>query len=133
MFTRIGYYILERKAMAEKIPDNAKVLSIVEFLRKASKRDIEGRIFVYGLDEVARIWHDTPNFSRYLRDKLRYLASIIFTKGCIITFIVEGKIIGEAKPMIKQHDIEIDLISIFGADRLEKLRDSCFYSPPNIP
>jgi len=133
MFTRIGYYILERKAMTEKIPDNAKVLSIVEFLRKASKRDIAGRTFVYGIDEAARIWQDTPSFARYLRDKLRYLASTIFTQGCIITFIVEGKIIGEAKPMIKQRDVEIDLVSIFGADRLEKLRDACFYSPPNIP
>jgi len=130
MFPRTGYYIVEKKKLGQ-IPSESSVMSFIEFMRRVKNKDVSGQIFVHGFEEAARVWGDLVDFVRYMRISLRPLAQTLFMNGGIIIFPVDGTVIGNARSVVKYHDLEIELAGIFGADRIEQQNGQA-YSPPNI-
>ena len=131
MFPRTGYYVTEKR-LIEEAPEHPTIVSFLDFLRLAKSRKVSGQIYVYGLDEVARVWGNVLDFARFMRETIRPLASSIFMQGSIVVFVVEGQVSGNGKPVLRYQGVVLHLSEIFGADRIEQ-GEGTIYSPPNIP
>lgn len=131
MIKSAGYYIIERDRLCGQEEKEAETLSIIEFLRRAKRKNLPEQTYVYGLEDAVEIWGE--GYEGYLKSILKPLLDLFLQKGTTVAFIIEGRIIGEAKPAIEHGNVRINLARIFSLNRLEPITKGCIYASPNIP
>ncbi|GAH67998.1 unnamed protein product, partial [marine sediment metagenome] len=120
------------KRLVKEIDTGIKHMSIIEFLRKAVSGSIRGVNIVNGFEELAKIWNSPEVFASYMRRSLRSIMEQMMSGSCTVIFPVGDRtIIGEERPRLMETGLS--LAKIFGANRLERIKNGHFYSTVNIP